>query len=168
MFLFDLFKKKKALDSEEIEEESLEEAYDIVSDMYDSLCEKCNYGDSMDALNEYERVIYIVQELESEVNNGGFSQFFYNSSGNFSNEVADAFTKIGAIKTAAICKKALAPFGGRLPVDREERCELLDSLDSDKIESILEKCDDAFFEYEDDLEKLNYEYIIKNKTHFNK
>jgi len=38
MFLFDLFKKKKTLYSEEIEEESLEEAYDIVSDMYDSPC----------------------------------------------------------------------------------------------------------------------------------
>ena len=140
------------------------EQNDIVMNVYDYICQKCEYGDAIEKLNKYERVIFITQTLEQEVNNGGFSQFFYNSSGDFSNELLDVFTQIGATKTAKICKKAISVFNGKVPLDRGEREELLDNM---KIETILDKCDDAFYAYEDNLEKLNYEYIIKNRDYFN-
>lgn len=78
--------------------------------------------------------------------------------------MVDSFTKIGALKTAEICKKAVSVFKGKVPVDREEREEVFDKIDS---EDILSECDDAFYDYEDDLEKLNYEYIIKYQEFFN-
>ena len=127
------------------------------------ICKKCEYGDDIEKLNEHERVFYVTQILEQEVNNGGFSQFFYNSSGDFSNELVDAFTKIGALKTAEICKKALAVFNGKVPTDRDEREELLDSLDCD---DVLSECDDEFYEYEDNLEELNYAYIMEHHSFF--
>lgn len=71
--------------------------------------------------------------------------------------------KIGAYKTAKICKKALAVFDGKVPADREAREELLDNLDCDEI---FEKLDDSFYDYEDDLQALNEEYILKNKSYF--
>lgn len=136
----------------------------LVVDMCDTICKKCEYGDDMQKLNEHERVFFITQTLEQEVNNGGFSQFFYNSSGDFANELVDAFTKIGALKTAEICKKALAVFNGNVPIDRDEREESLDNLDCD---DVLNECDDAFYDYEDDLEALNYTYIMKHREFFN-
>ncbi len=139
------------------------EQNNIVMNVYDYICQKCEYGDAIEKLNKYERVIFITQTLEQEVNNGGFSQFFYNSSGDFSNELLDAFTQIGAAKTATICKKAISVFNGKIPLDRTEREELLDNM---KIETILDKCDDDFYAYEDDLERLNYEYIIKHRDYF--
>lgn len=139
------------------------ERSDFVADMCDIVCEKCEYGDDMEKLNEHERVFFITQTLEEEVNDGGFSQFFYNSSGDFSNEVVDAFTKIGALKTAEICKRALAVFNGKVPTDRGEREELLDSLNCD---DELSECDDAFYDYEDNLEALNYAYIMKYHDYF--
>ncbi len=135
----------------------------FVVDMCDTVCEKCKYGDDIEKLNEHERVFYVTQILEQEVNNGGFSQFFYNSSGDFSNELVDAFTKIGALKTAEICKKALAVFNGNVPSDRDEREELLDNLDCD---DVLSECDDEFYEYEDNLEELNYTYIMEHRSFF--
>lgn len=48
-------------------------------------------GNNIEKLNEHERVFFITQTLEHEVNNGGFSQSFCNSSGDFSNELVDAF-----------------------------------------------------------------------------
>jgi len=135
----------------------------FMGDMCDLVCEKCEYGDAIDKLNEHERVFFVTQILEQEVNNGGFSQFFYNSSGDYSNELVDAFTKIGALKTAEICKKAVTVFNGKVPADRDERAELLDSLNCD---DILSECDDAFYNYEDNLESLNHKYIMKYREFF--
>ena len=104
-----------------------------------------------------------------EVNNGGFSQYFFNSSGNFGNEIVASFEKIGAIKTAEICKKAISIFPNDVPTDWGKRQEFLtpdDEKDEERIEEFFNKCDDAFFEYEDDLSELNYQFIINNKESF--
>ena len=137
--------------------------YNFVVNMWEAVCKKCEYGDDFEKLNEHERVFFVTQILEQEVNNGGFSQFFYNSSGDFSNELVNAFTKIGALKTAEICKKALAVFNDNVPTDREEREELLYKLDCDEV---LSEYDDEFFEYEDNLEELNYTYIMEHRSFF--
>ena len=84
--------------------------------MTEYLDNKTKYGEDMSVLSKEERIFYITQTLEMEVNNGGFSQFFYNSSGDFSNELVGAFTAIGANATAAICQKAISAFGRDIPV----------------------------------------------------
>lgn len=142
------------------------ESDDIIYNMCNRVFKKCEYGDAINNLNEYEKVFFVTQTLEQEVNNGGFSQFFFNSSGDFSNELIDAFTKIGAFKTAEICKKALAAFHGKVPTDRMERQNLLDDLDSDEFYDVLEKCDEEFFKYEENLEELNIAYIMKYREFF--
>ena len=133
------------------------------------IAEKCAYGDNIEILNEEQRVFYVTQALEMEVNNGGFSQFFFNSSGMFANELIASFEKIGAIKTAEICKKAISIYGDRVPTDRDEREDILtpdDEKKEERIEELLNECDDAFFEYEDDLVELNYQFILNNKESF--
>lgn len=147
---------------EHVCDESLEKNNFVVA-MCSAVCKKCDYGNGIEKLNEHERVFYVTQILEMEVNNGGFSQFFCNSSGNFSNELVGSFTKIGAFKTAEICKKALAVFNCNVPADRDERNELFDSLDCD---DVFEECDDEFYEYEDNLTELNYTYIMEHRAFF--
>lgn len=149
--------------AEEYVDDEHRQRNNFVVDMCEKVCKKCEYGDDIEKLNEHERVFYVTQILEQEVSNGGFSQFFYNSSGDFSNELVDAFKKIGALKTAKICKKALAVFNGNVPTDRDEREELLDNLECD---DALSECDDEFYEYEDDLEELNYTYIMEHHSFF--
>ena len=144
----------------------LTDTNDFVIAMEEHLNKKTQYGDDMSVLSDAERIFYITQTLEMEVNNGGFSQFFYNSSGDFSNELVGAFTAIGANTTASICQKAIDAFGRDIPVDRDERQEMLDELESDELDEILEECDDAFFAYEDDLNELNYNFVVKNKEQF--
>lgn len=145
---------------------SLTDTNDFVVAMIEHLENKTRYGDDMSVLSKAERIFYITQALEMEVNNGGFSQFFYNSSGNFSGELVSAFTAIGAKATAAICRKAIAAFGRDIPVDRDEREKMLDEMDSDEIDEILDECDSAFYDYEDDLNELNYNFVMKNKESF--
>ena len=170
MGLFDMFKKKdKVVKGNDNMEHiwNLTDTNDFVVAMTEHLNNKTQYGEDMSALSEAERIFYITQSLEMEVNNGGFSQFFYNSSGNFSNELVGAFTAIGANATAAICQKAISAFGRDIPVDRDEREEMLDELESDEFDEILEECDNAFYDYEDNLNELNYNFVMKNKEFFN-
>ena len=169
MGLFDMFRKKAKVIKENSNMEhiwNLTDTNDFVVAMTEHLDNKTQYGEDMSTLSEAERIFYITQTLEMEVNNGGFSQFFYNSSGNFSNELVGAFTAIGANATAAICQKAISAFGRDIPVDRDEREEMLDELESDEFDEILEECDNAFCDYEDNLNELNYNFVMKNKEFF--
>ena len=147
----------------------IEEKENFVVEMDKYIAEKCEYGDSMETLNAEQRILYITQALEMEVNNGGFAQFFFNSDGCLGNEIVSSFEKIGAMKTAEICKKAISIYGDKVPNDREEREEILtpdDEKEEERIEAILNECDDAFFEYEEDLVELNYQFIINHKESF--
>ena len=142
----------------------IEDTTDFVIALSQHIDEKCQYGDNMSALSEAERVFYITQTLEMEVNNGGFSQYFYNSSGDFANELVHAFTEIGAAKTAEICKKAVSIYDGEVPADRAAREEVF--ADNEELEAILEECDNGFYAYEEDLDTLNYEYVMRNREAF--
>lgn len=145
---------------------SITDKSDFVIAMSEYIAKKAQYGENISALSEAERAFYITQILEMEVNNGGIIQFFDNFGGKFSNELVSAFTAIGAHKTAAICQKAINAFGRDIPVDWEERREMLDELESDEIIEILEECDSAFFAYEEDLNALNYDFVMNNKEQF--
>ena len=132
----------------------------------DYVMQKAEFGDNTDDLSVPERIFFITQLCEMEVNNGGFAQLFYNSSGNYVGEAVEAFQTIGASKTAKIFEKALSAFGRELPSDWEERQELLDELMNDDIDRILSECDDAFYKYEEDLNALNHIYVLENKADF--
>ena len=151
------FEKLWNLDISEIRE--LTDSNDLVIAMSSWLGRKTNYGENMTVLSPEEKTFLVCNHLEGEVNNGGFSQYFYNSSGNNANRVAECMEAIGAIRTAEICRAAIAAFPKPLPEDREEREEFLDEFLTEDVEEILEECDSAFYDYEDDLEQLTYAYI---------
>jgi hypothetical protein len=60
----------------------------------------------IDALSPAERVFLCVWNLEAEVNNGGFEQFFVNSAGDNAAETPGALRQIGAAQAAAIAEEA--------------------------------------------------------------
>ena len=166
---------KKKCDEKQPSVKSIDEIWNIedkqafIIEMDNYIAQKCEYGDKMQNLNGEQRVFYITQALEREVNNGGFSQFFFNHDGAFANELISSFEKIGAEKTAQICKKAISVYDDSVPEDRDAREAVLttdDEKEEERIEAILNECDDEFFEYEDDLLELNYQFIVKNKESF--
>lgn len=172
MGFFDIFKKKQAtapsVPSVSAEVASLpqpENLTDFLIALDNRISEKCNYGQNIEKLNECEKTFFLTQALEMEINNGGFDQFFYNSSGNFAYETVTAFEAIGAVKTAKICRKAIDSFGKKIPKDRDKRIDLLDKYEED-VSDILNECDDAFYEYEENLNQLNFDYIVKNQAFF--
>ena len=103
------------------------------------------------SLDKREKVFFAIWTLEAEVNNGGFDQFYFNSSGDVALEVPGALRAIGANHTAEIVDKANALFGTNGPSpDIDVRQEQLEQL-TERDEDTLGQFDDAFYAYEDNL-----------------
>ena len=127
--------------------------------------EKCDYGDNISVLTPEEKTVYIIDKFQSEVNNGGFVQFLYNSGGLVAN-LLPSLTAIGAEHIARIYKMALKNIPCELPIDDEQRDTLLNELITEKISKIFDSCDQEFYQYSDNIEELLYHFIINNKENF--
>ena len=126
----------------------------------------CSYGDDMDSLTEPQKQFYYNQCLEREINNGGFNQYFINSSGDFAHQTIQSLTAIGATTTAYILQKAIDQFPDKkVPQDRSERIELVEQIEETANEA-WEELDGKFFEYVDDLNTLNLNFIRQHKADF--
>jgi Domain of unknown function (DUF4375) len=80
---------------------------------------------------------------QSEVCNGGFDQFFYNSTGVLAPEAAEGFQAIGLDDLAALVRQAMSVFGDPYPRDREVRCDLLGRI------SVIDREEKEPFDYLD-------------------
>ena len=145
---------------------NIDDKNNLVIAMFMYISDKCDYGKNLTFLTSTERTFYLCQEFESEINNGGFSQFYFNSSGNYCYETPKALNEIGAMHTSKIVEKANALFGYILPNDKKEREILLDELVTDEMNEKLDSLDREFYEYKDNLTELNYAYLLVYKTDF--
>ena len=103
-----------------------------------------------------------IQDLEREVNNGGFHQFFLNSSGDYAHEVITALKSIGSVKFLRLTELAIKEFpNGQVPKNRDERVEILWQIEG-KANPVWETLEDEFYQYEEDLDRLLLDYIKKN------
>jgi uncharacterized protein DUF4375 len=65
---------------------------------------------SFEKLSRPEQVIACLTEVEMEVNNGGFDQFYWNSPGDRAREAVAALEELGAQHTATLLKDANGAF----------------------------------------------------------
>ena len=138
----------------------------LIMDLDTYLCELSSYGDELEKLTEPEKTFYYNQYLEKEINNGGFNQYFYNSSGDFAHQTLISLRQINAIKTADIFQLAIDLFPNSIvPKERSERQEILETIE-EKADEVWEQLDKRFLEYEDNLYDLNIEFIKQNRSSF--
>jgi hypothetical protein len=120
----------------------------------------------VDALSPAERVFLCVWNLEAEVNNGGFEQFFINSAGDNAVETPAALREIGAAQAAVIAEEAnglFRPSGP--PTDRDARAEALERLGGPATDA-LNALDARFYKYPDNLEALLRQFVERNREQF--
>jgi hypothetical protein len=93
------------------------------------------------------------------VNNGGFDQYFFNSSGALAPVAVDALRAVGANRTAIILEQAIDVLGKHVEwSDDAFRQTRLSVLAGDAREK-LDRLDSVFFSYPDDLTVLLYKYV---------
>lgn len=83
-------------------------------------------------LTRVQQVIYSTSNLTAEVYNGGFHQYFDNSSGLNAPEAADNFQELGLDDVADLVKEAMLVFGSDFPRDREARQAFLEAIPGDE------------------------------------
>jgi len=124
------------------------------------------YKNGFDTLSKPEQIFFMIDQLEMEINNGGFEQYYGNSASDYAQDVPLALESIGASYTADLVRKGNSLFPNGLPSKIwPDRQVLLDNI-IDDIRDQLDGLDNAFYEYKDPLGKLQREYIQKYKEHF--
>ena len=113
-----------------------------------------------------QKVFSSVWSLESEVNNGGFSQYFLNDSAQTAAFVAQALDAIGAPRTADICRRAIkCAFPDGLPSTPAAISSTAADF-SDETMDGLDALDKEFFAYPHDLTELLFAYVAANPREF--
>ncbi len=113
------------------------------------------------------RYIYITWVLDGEVNNGGFIQFFYNTSGAYNDELAADLHAIGAFKTEKIAVEAISLYNKERALHTKVKKDgSMKSFMSSYGESGLGRLDDLFYKSGEDLGSLRIKYIRENTEQF--
>jgi len=115
---------------------------------------------SPDLISTEESYVLAVEGLEHEVNNGGYGQFFGNSSGEFTPIIEAALRAIGCPKTADITHDAI----GALRVDTET-AEAVAAAALSEDESIQQAlaCDDRYYADNEPIADRLFRWIAANK-----
>lgn len=76
-----------------------------------------------------QRYVMAIEDLEAEVNNGGFDQYFVNSAGDHTADCLAGLQAIGRMDVHAMLTEAMNVFpDGNVPSDRDKRLELLEKI----------------------------------------
>ncbi len=115
-----------------------------------------------------QQVFSSIWALESEVNNGGFSQYFLNESCETATFVAEALDTIGAPRTADIFRRAIATaFPTGLPSTPDAVSAAAAGFSGEVLER-LGTLDNEFLEYPNNLTDLLFAYVSKHPKEFGK
>jgi hypothetical protein len=114
-----------------------------------------------DQLSEVDRTIILVWSLQGEVDNGGFDQFYSNSSGDYSAETVFALERIGAQRTAALVAEGNRLFPTQPPPSEGElRIAELDSF-SDTARDTWKRLEREFYSDPDGLNERLVGYLVR-------
>jgi hypothetical protein len=104
------------------------------------------------------KLLYNVFWIEGEVNNGGFNQYFYNSSGDHTMDAIEGLNNIGATQTKELLQSAIDKFPNSIvPTNRDERIKALENIDPDN--SVFNDLNSRFYDLEEDIADLTIQYI---------
>ena len=127
------------------------------------------FESALDAKVEHtkpERIVLAVEAIEREVNNGGFTQFFVNSSLEYTKDIVEAFQLIGCPATADLCRRAIELLGVADLTDLDAIEQASYEVDDDEVRDEQFNALDA--EYyagaEEPIAVKLFEYIKQNRN----
>jgi len=169
----------EAFKNRPIYKELTEQIIDTTSDenllqvVFDNLSEKqpTDYEKEYEAVmswNKSRQAIYMIWALEAEVNNGGYNQFYFNSSGQFYKHLPDALKLVGANKFADLTKRANETFEKENPKITQHQDGTIEGFSKSYDDNPLNKFDDEFYDLykTENLQQVQVDFIRKHKTEF--
>lgn len=123
--------------------------------LYSSLIARvCNSPEGFRSLSEAEQLYYALTLFQNEINNGGFHQFFFNSSGSYYEVIEGGLVTFDEPKMLELLHRAKQSLFPEIavPVDtsaRRERSSISDPTDDLMAE--VDKLDQEFYRHPDTL-----------------
>lgn len=114
---------------------------------------------AFDQQPEVQQVFSAIWALESEVNNGGFQQYFFNCDSDIIAYAPTALSAIGAKSCAEIVEQAIQLMAP-LPETQGGRYAALEALDEDA-QARLSALDSEFWSYPDNLTELLFAFVSR-------
>ena len=129
-----------------------------------------DYSNEYDIISELsagQQAVYTTWILEAEVNNGGFTQYFFNTNAQFLDEVLAGLKLIRADGFYRITQKAIEIY-------KSDHQKYAEAHGDNSVEAFLglynggnlEESDKAFFSYPDNLSQLRITYIREHPAEF--
>ena len=124
---------------------------------------KIKKKDNFEKLNEFEKTFIFIDIFENHTTDGGFETFFWDSAGQFSHEILEAYEKIGAKNTASIIYDSFLLFGEiPIPKNTDMRREILSKINPNSWINLDEK----YYNCNDNIVLLVLEFIKNNTKYF--
>ena len=115
------------------------------------------------ALSREERVVLAIEGLEREVNNGGYHQFFFNSSRVYAAEVEEVLRLIGCHDHADIARRAVAALGVRGVITQEAIEEALDS-GGEELVDVLGELNSEYYACQEPIADRLFAFVSANRA----
>ncbi|NUM55918.1 MAG: DUF4375 domain-containing protein [Candidatus Hydrogenedentes bacterium] len=144
---------------------ALEKDYRIDSIVlaFEQAVQEKEYECGPENLTDAERVIVAVEAIEREVNNGGYGQFFINSSNAYAPIAVSALNQIGCSATAAITQRAINALGA-LPDLSPETLEDRMNEDDPARDEALGKADEDYYSTGEAIADRLFDFIKQNRA----
>jgi len=124
---------------------------------------KIKKRDHFENLNEFEKTFIFIDIFENHTTDGGFETFFWNTAGQFSHEILEAYEKIGAKNTASIMYDSFLLFGEiPIPKNTDVRREILSKINPNSWINLDEK----YYNCNDNIVLLVLDFIKNNTKYF--
>ena len=124
---------------------------------------KIKKRDNFEELNEFEKTFIFIDIFENHTTDGGFETFFWNTAGQFSHEILEAYEKIGAKNTASIIYDSFLLFGEiPIPKNTDMRREVLSKINPNSWINLDEK----YYNCNDNIVLLVLDFIKNNTKYF--
>jgi hypothetical protein len=114
-------------------------------------------------LSREERYVLAIEALEREVNNGGYGQFFINSSHDYLDVIVEALEAVRCLRVAALTRRAIEALGidGAVTGEKAEAVVLRDDA---AVREALAACDTGYYADAEPIADLLFAWIKENRS----
>lgn len=119
------------------------------------------YKKDLEKFSDSQKYVFAIEWYITEVNNGGHTQFYYNSTGIVWEDAMKGFEIVGLLENNKIIGESAKRLGGYPNKDREKRF-----FELEKVKPSFDDLDDRFYEIDKDMDIILMKYIKENKKDF--
>jgi hypothetical protein len=115
------------------------------------------------ALSEVEADVLAIEAMEREVNNGGYGQFFTNSSVEYVPRIFAALERIACPVTADLTRRALQATGAEAGASAASVSERMERADAAR-DDVLNEIDQAYYVSGEDIAQRLFDHLKENRS----